>query len=139
MIIFAAGLRRNRCPLRVLSLAADASLCVTCSNFLCLFSRRVSELVQSLLCNSTADCGVGRTCVFDDVLFADPDNPCGADGCFVCLHKALVPPGESDALGTGLLFLGGILAGASGIGGGGLNVPLLMHNGVYFWVRLLSM
>jgi hypothetical protein len=42
------------------------------------------------------------------------------------LHKSLFPLGSTDAYGTALLFLAGVLAGASGIGGGGLNVPLLM-------------
>ena len=48
------------------------------------------------------------------------------DTCTVCLHAALgSEPGE-DLLGFLALFLAGVMAGMSGIGGGGLNVPLLL-------------
>uniref|UniRef100_A0A7S0PXU7 Uncharacterized protein n=1 Tax=Coccolithus braarudii TaxID=221442 RepID=A0A7S0PXU7_9EUKA len=43
-----------------------------------------------------------------------------------CLHKEFSPLNEWDAVGIVVLFMGGILAGASGIGGGGLNVPLML-------------
>lgn len=51
---------------------------------------------------------------------------CNFGGCFVCLHKSLTPLTTSDIVGSLLLFITGVLAGASGIGGGGINVPLLM-------------
>lgn len=83
-------------------------------------------------CNATHDtCSSGRLCAFDELLASDPvlnvscAGPDSAE-CYVCLHKSLFPLGSTDAYGTALLFLAGVLAGASGIGGGGLNVPLLM-------------
>jgi len=44
----------------------------------------------------------------------------------MCLHTKFSDVQSSDLLGTVAIFFGGVLAGMSGIGGGGLNVPLLM-------------
>lgn len=93
---------------------------------------RDNDALLALLCNATHDtCGSGRLCVVDEILASDPvlNGSCAkpeSTQCYVCLHKSLFPLGSIDAYGTALLFLAGVLAGASGIGGGGLNVPLLM-------------
>ena len=47
-------------------------------------------------------------------------------GCELCLHKALFPPNRYDWYGLTFLLLAGALSGAVGIGGGGLNVPILV-------------
>ncbi|CAJ1346515.1 unnamed protein product, partial [Effrenium voratum] len=44
----------------------------------------------------------------------------------VCLHKMLFPMLGSDASFFFVIFIVSFLAGAPGIGGGGINVPLLM-------------
>jgi uncharacterized membrane protein YfcA len=44
----------------------------------------------------------------------------------MCLHTKFSDVQSSDLMGTVAIFFGGVLAGMSGIGGGGLNVPLLM-------------
>lgn len=48
------------------------------------------------------------------------------DACTVCLHAALGSEPAEDVLGFIALFFAGVMAGMSGIGGGGLNVPLLL-------------
>lgn len=86
-----------------------------------------SQLLR-LLCSPGDDCGVGRLCAADPNLY-DHASELGlncTDTCYACLHKNLLPPAAEDFVGTALLFAGGVLAGASGIGGGGLNVPILM-------------
>ena len=69
------------------------------------------------------------TCAGRDPLCA-PGRGCVAlaalNGSAVCLHKNFWPPSPADGYASVLLFGAGVLAGASGIGGGGLNVPLLM-------------
>lgn len=62
-----------------------------------------------------------RNCTFDPHLSGQ-----GNASQWVCLHKTLYPFVAQDAFTAVLLGLCGILAGASGIGGGGLNVPILM-------------
>ena len=47
-------------------------------------------------------------------------------GCELCLHKALWPPNLEDISGAWLLLASAVLAGAVGIGGGGLIVPILV-------------
>lgn len=82
----------------------------------------------SYLCGPSAPnatCGALRSCELDANL-ANATAACGATGCFVCLHKALKPLGGRDFLTAAALAVCGVLAGASGIGGGGLNVPVLM-------------
>ena len=79
--------------------------------------------------NTSTSCGPpNRQCVIDDVFSHDADvnATCAPEGCHVCLHKELLPFAPTDYAGTALLFLGGVMAGAAGIGGGGLNVPLLI-------------
>ena len=92
------------------------------------------------LCGPSLDftCAVGRMCVNDtsftqqkmlDATTGLTDKvmaSCTDEMCQMCLHKTLTPFAAQDVVGTVLLFITGILAGASGIGGGGLNVPLLM-------------
>ena len=87
--------------------------------------------LSHLLCSANAStCRAGRVCALDTVLTSDVAISiglgCPPEGCWVCLHKTLLPPAPQDFLGTALLFVGGTLAGASGIGGGGLNVPIMM-------------
>lgn len=86
------------------------------------------------LCNAThSSCPILRACEYDPVLSADAaiNGTCGELGCYACLHKQLWPPAPNDYLTGGLLVVCGVLAGASGIGGGGLNVPLLMLAGSF--------
>ena len=80
--------------------------------------------------NSIVTCPQMRNCSFDATLGTDPllNGTC-PDGCYTCLHKTLWPMAPDDFLTFAALFVCGILAGASGIGGGGLNVPLLMLAG----------
>ena len=47
-------------------------------------------------------------------------------GCEICLHKSLFPLNQRDMLGGSLLLLTGALSGAVGIGGGGLNIPVMV-------------
>ena len=47
-----------------------------------------------------------------------------ADG--ECVHKDLLPLIPADGLATLVMVVASVLGGAAGIGGGGLNVPLLM-------------
>ena len=89
--------------------------------------------LSSYLCNvsGTAHCREPlRSCQFDAVLTADATfntSRCGAEQrCYTCLHKTLLPLVGQDGLMTATLALCQVLAGASGIGGGGLNVPVLM-------------
>ena len=63
-----------------------------------------------------------RNCTFDPHLRGHGGNA----SQWVCLHKGLLPFVTQDVFTAVLLGLCGILAGASGIGGGGLNVPILM-------------
>lgn len=82
--------------------------------------------------NSTSGCPELRNCTFDAELasYAALNATCGAEGgCYVCLHKSLWPLAPGDGILAAVLFLAQVLAGASGIGGGGLNVPLLMLSG----------
>ena len=69
-----------------------------------------------------------RNCTWDPVLSKNPaiSAECGIAGCYACLHKTLIPLAPADVLTGLVMFACGVLAGASGIGGGGLNVPLLM-------------
>ena len=81
--------------------------------------------------NTSTSCGPpNRQCVIDDVFSHDADvnATCAPEGCHVCLHKELLPFAPTDYAGTALLFLGGVMAGAAGIGGGGLNVPVLLRS-----------
>lgn len=89
--------------------------------------------LSSYLCNVSgpAHCREPlRSCQFDPVLTADANlntSLCGSERrCYTCLHKTLLPLVGQDALMSGTLALCQVLAGASGIGGGGLNVPVLM-------------
>eukprot|EP00929_Paragymnodinium_shiwhaense_P097320 TRINITY_DN5904_c0_g1_i1.p1 TRINITY_DN5904_c0_g1~~TRINITY_DN5904_c0_g1_i1.p1 ORF type:complete len:561 (+),score=59.93 TRINITY_DN5904_c0_g1_i1:62-1744(+) len=50
-------------------------------------------------------------------------EPCGSK---VCLHKDVMPLMDDDLALIAAVFFIGIAAGATGIGGGGLNVPMLM-------------
>jgi len=78
---------------------------------------------RALQCNATHEtCRAGRTCVLRDAACATP----ALAECYGCLHKRLFPVADVDGYGTVALFVAGVLAGAAGIGGGGLNVPLLM-------------
>ena len=85
-------------------------------------------------------CPTLRNCTFDATLTADPalNQTCGSFingtwdvACYACLHKTLWPPAPMDYVTGAALFVCGVLAGASGIGGGGLNVPLLMLTGSF--------
>ena len=89
--------------------------------------------LSSYLCNVSgpAHCREPlRSCQFDSVLTADASfntSRCGPERrCYTCLHKTLLPLVGQDALMSVTLALCQVLAGASGIGGGGLNVPVLM-------------
>ena len=69
-------------------------------------------------CNRTAQCADDRYCD------ADPKD---SSDKFVCLHKNLLPsPSTRDALGSITMLCGMALAATAGIGGGGLNVPVLL-------------
>ena len=85
--------------------------------------------------NHTGSCGASRQCELDLTLSKDKAQnsqcPKISDSehysCFTCLHKSLLPDISTfDILSFFALFGAGVLAGMSGIGGGGLNVPLLM-------------
>ena len=72
-----------------------------------------------------------RSCQYDPILSDDSSinatAKCGIEGmCYVCLHKALFPMIGSDVLMIAIFFACGVLAGAAGLGGGGLYVPILM-------------
>ena len=79
-----------------------------------------------------ATCDTDRECAYDPVYSLDSSVNCtcpivdGKARCMMCLHTKLKDFQGIDGLGTFVIFLGGVLAGMSGIGGGGLNVPLLM-------------
>ena len=85
-------------------------------------------------CNvSNPQCYPDRVCAVDPVYSKDAavNCTCGTDErghaqCHMCLHTKFSNVQSSDLLGTVVIFFGGVLAGMSGIGGGGLNVPLLM-------------
>ena len=85
-------------------------------------------------CNvSHPQCHPDRVCAVDRVYSRDAglNCTCGTDErghaqCYMCLHTKFSDVQSSDLLGTVAIFFGGVLAGMSGIGGGGLNVPLLM-------------
>ena len=80
--------------------------------------------------NMSAACPTLRNCTWDPALGADGSlNATCSNGCFVCEHKAFWPPESGDYLTGAIMFVCGTLAGASGIGGGGLNVPVLMLSG----------
>ena len=90
--------------------------------------------ISDYICNASSPaCPIMRNCTYDPVLSADPklNGTCPATGCSACLHKQLWPPAPGDFLTGGLLITCGVLAGASGIGGGGLNFPLLMLAGSF--------
>ena len=71
-----------------------------------------------------------RNCTFDSSLASTLNATCASTGgCYACLHKGMWPLMSGDVSTACLLFVCGVLAGASGIGGGGLNVPLLMLSG----------
>uniref|UniRef100_A0A7S1XLH7 Membrane transporter protein n=2 Tax=Phaeomonas parva TaxID=124430 RepID=A0A7S1XLH7_9STRA len=72
---------------------------------------------------SDDDCPEDRLCIDYDRYDADDDGP---EADFVCLHKQLDPFSWQDGLGMALLMSGGFVAGMAGIGGGGLNVPILV-------------
>ncbi|OLQ07327.1 hypothetical protein AK812_SmicGene9278 [Symbiodinium microadriaticum] len=76
-----------------------------------------SEIDCSETCSSWRDCNDWpmRMCATDDY--------CGRK---VCLHKRLFPMLGGDATFFFVIFIVAFLAGAPGIGGGGINVPLLM-------------
>jgi uncharacterized membrane protein YfcA len=85
-------------------------------------------------CNvSDPQCFPDRVCAIDPVYSKDAavNCTCGTDErghaqCHMCLHTKFSNVQSADLLGTVAIFFGGVLAGMSGIGGGGLNVPLLM-------------
>lgn len=74
------------------------------------------------------DCNTVETCKKDRDCDAFPSRICSAGDCpqKVCLHKAAFPLMPADVTTLVTLFFVGAAAGAAGIGGGGLNVPLLM-------------
>ncbi|CAE7514812.1 unnamed protein product [Symbiodinium natans] len=76
-----------------------------------------SEIDCSETCGSWRDCSDWpmRMCALDD--YCDKH---------VCLHKRLFPMLGGDASFFFVIFIVAFLAGAPGIGGGGINVPLLM-------------
>ena len=90
-----------------------------------------SELLRCELATSPDTCEP-RVCAVDPRLSpAGNRTECslaaeGDDACTVCLHAALGSEPGDDALGFFALLLAGVMAGMSGIGGGGLNVPLLL-------------
>ena len=67
------------------------------------------------VCESNADCDYD----YDDYLICDEESK-------TCEHKALFPMEPQEAVGTFVLTLLMALAVMSGIGGGGIIVPLLM-------------
>ena len=69
------------------------------------------------MCNSTEQCPRDREC------HGDPNYYSGRE---VCLHKDLFPLSQWDIIGGCVLFCGMALAATAGIGGGGLNVPVLI-------------
>mmetsp|Transcript_65612 Transcript_65612/g.125131 ORF Transcript_65612/g.125131 Transcript_65612/m.125131 type:complete len:531 (-) Transcript_65612:34-1626(-) len=74
------------------------------------------------------DCTRVESCAKDRDCEAFPNRICGAGACPkpVCLHKAAFPLLPTDVATLVTLFFVAAAAGAAGIGGGGLNVPLLM-------------
>jgi len=79
---------------------------------------------------SDVDCKV-ENCTGDASCPAFPYRLCGSyAGCDsytkVCLHKQLFPMLPEDLTLFAVMFLIAVCAGAAGIGGGGLNVPILM-------------
>eukprot|EP00434_Breviolum_minutum_P019754 symbB.v1.2.017430.t1/scaffold1360.1/size203234/1 len=73
------------------------------------------------------DCS--ETCSKNDLCDAWPLRMCAQDShcdTFVCLHKQLFPMLPLDVTFFFVIFIVSFLAGAPGIGGGGINVPLLM-------------
>ena len=94
----------------------------------------VNHDLSSYLCNvsgpTVCDAPL-RSCHYDPILTDDASinatQECGIDGmCYACLHKTLFPMIGLDVLLLFSLFVCGVLAGASGLGGGGLNVPILL-------------
>merc|ERR1711938_419861 len=87
---------------------------------------RDTDALLSLHCNASQPrCSAGRTCALDPLLTSGGNISCAAPSadpadCHVCLHKSLLPLGPIDGYGSAVLFAAGTLAGASGIGGGGL-------------------
>lgn len=69
-----------------------------------------------VICNSTKDCSADRTC--------EPDP--NYDDQHVCLHSDLFPLTGRSIAGGAVLLCAMTLAASAGIGGGGLNVPVLM-------------
>ena len=96
--------------------------------------KRDDSALRLSRCNvSNPQCLPDRVCAVDPVYSKDAavNCTCGTDArghaqCHMCLHTRFSNVQSSDLLGTVVIFFGGVLAGMSGIGGGGLNVPLLM-------------
>jgi hypothetical protein len=86
----------------------------------------VNHDLSSYLCNvsgpTVCDAPL-RSCHYDPILTDDASinatQECGIDGmCYACLHKTLFPMIGLDVLLLFSLFVCGVLAGASGLGGG---------------------
>eukprot|EP00928_Gymnodinium_smaydae_P058962 TRINITY_DN4217_c0_g4_i2.p1 TRINITY_DN4217_c0_g4~~TRINITY_DN4217_c0_g4_i2.p1 ORF type:complete len:555 (+),score=94.34 TRINITY_DN4217_c0_g4_i2:29-1693(+) len=75
-------------------------------------------------CRHVQSCSRNADCDF-------PRRLCGVGVCpgKVCLHKASFPLLRIDIISMLALFAVAVAAGAAGIGGGGLNVPLLIFLG----------
>ena len=90
---------------------------------------RDDDALRHFLCGAAGvvRCAASRACEPDALLTANRAlNRSCAGVCHACLHKQLLPPDTADAYGSALLFVSGVLAGVCGIGGGGLNVPILL-------------
>jgi len=87
------------------------------------------------VCGDNKICPSSRECVVDEVFdymfmatqtMPRPNCSCAPGGCELCLHKSLWPVNAHDLMGGGFLFSAGVLSGAVGLGGGGLNVPIMV-------------
>ena len=72
-------------------------------------------------CKTTKDCGKSRFLICKEEVVKDQTNP-----SLICSHKSIFPMRPIEIIGTIVLTLLMALAVMSGIGGGGIIVPLLM-------------
>ena len=90
-----------------------------CAGWVVLNDHKLDDDLLAISCGGpNMTCASDRGCVNDTFIYGS---------AMVCLHKSLCQgPHARDVVGAFVLFGAGVLAGASGIGGGGLNVPLAM-------------
>ena len=134
--------RKLSSSLSLLILLPEAARCESADAMVSHLPDINQELATAYACNHDRTCPRSRHCVVDDVFNFDfaPGSNCSCEpgalgllgntlrrrGCELCLHKTLFPANERDLWGGAALFGAITIAGAVGIGGGGLAVPIMV-------------